>query len=212
MWPGPSWNFYSGGGDPLQMTPEINVRKELANTSHYKEKDPLHMWYPKIPLSKTSPHFTAEKLSSIKQYITQDHTSDHLSAARPSPRSPTTSVTSAPSLCCFQKRSPQWDQQEEATLTRFLLHHSEPSEGLGSINTASGSTMQCYSALLTALGAKYSLSGFSETKASETQGAQRPFSKTKPKMATGPWRTSDCTSGRAHYLSGFSHPGQLSTG
>lgn len=75
MWPGPSWNFYSGGGDPLQMTPEINVRKELANTSHYKEKDVLQTRYPKIPLSKTSPPFTAEKLSSLKQHITQETTS-----------------------------------------------------------------------------------------------------------------------------------------
>lgn len=34
------------------MIPEINVRKELSNTSHSKQKDPLDTWYPQIPFEK----------------------------------------------------------------------------------------------------------------------------------------------------------------
>lgn len=45
----PLWNLYSSGGHPLQMIPEVKVCKEVANTSHYKQKDLLHMWYPKVP-------------------------------------------------------------------------------------------------------------------------------------------------------------------
>lgn len=188
------------------MTPEINVRKELANTSHYKEKDVLQTRYPKIPLSKTSPPFTAEKLSSLKQHITQETTSaqqGRAHALQPH-QSPLLSLLLPEALRELSRKEPLYPAS--------CCTNSEPSGGLCAVNRALGSTMQCYSALLTSLGVKYAFSSFSETKASETQGAQRPFSKTKPKMATGPWRISGCTSGRARYLRGFSHPGQLSTG